>query len=156
MDETCAGGTVERLSIYPPIRLSVSVCILLDIWGIWNDAVSSSDFIVLNGSVIHEWWICNDIERSHGQNSGYETEENDVKPQSGWLVNQMRCELLGTFWTQRMLLCMSWGSVQLNVFNDPVIQGWNRGALLRCGSYGVWYCVIRQLPTCVNNLLLQS
>jgi hypothetical protein len=46
MDETCVGGTVERSSTH--------VCILLYICGLFNDDVGSTDFIVLNGTVIHE------------------------------------------------------------------------------------------------------
>jgi len=69
MDETCVGGTVEISSIHPSIHPSIHVCILLYICGLFNDVVSSTDFIVLNGTVIHELWICNDVETScQGEN----------------------------------------------------------------------------------------
>jgi hypothetical protein len=49
MYETCMGGTVEISSIHS----SIHVCILLYICGLFNDVIST-DFIVLNGTVIHE------------------------------------------------------------------------------------------------------
>jgi len=39
---------------HPSIHPSIHVCILLYICGLFNDVVSSTDFIVLNGTVIHE------------------------------------------------------------------------------------------------------
>lgn len=59
LDDTCARGTVGRLSIHesvhPSMSPSVHPCVYppICLWFI-NDVVSSTDFIVLNGTVIHE------------------------------------------------------------------------------------------------------
>ena len=105
-----------RLRNYLPTHSSIHMCILLYICGLFNDAVST-DFIVLIGTVIHEWRICNNVERSgQGQNSRDERKKTTRNlSQDGWWTG--RDVNWGICWTQPMFFTFMWPCIMTNPYN---------------------------------------